>query len=147
MFKHLLVPIDGSEFSDQSIDTSLRFAKAMQARVTGFIAEPDYRIPSENELYSGKVESLEAFDARTGAHAEWVLSRIRERAKIEGVVFDSEHVQNDDAAAAIAAAAQAHQCDLIVMASHGRRGLAKLLHGSVAEGVLTHTKIPVLVLH
>lgn len=147
MFKHILIPIDGSEFSDRAIDAGVRFAKSIGARVTGFIAEPAYTLPSYGDMISRRDESMDAYSTRSRSHAEGVLRRIEQRAQDEGVAFDSSFVQNDDPVAAIVAAAEKNNCDLIVMASHGRRGLDKLIHGSAAEGVISHTQIPVLVLH
>ena len=147
MFKHILIPIDGSEFSDRAIDTGLRFAKSIGARVTGFIAEPDYTLPTYGDMISRRGESMDVYSTRSRSHAQGVLRRIEKRALDEGVQFDSSFVQNDDPVAAIVGAAEENHCDLIVMASHGRRGLDKLIHGSATEGVMTHTQIPVLVLH
>ena len=147
MFKHILIPIDGSEFSDRAIDTGLRFAKSIGARVTGFIAEPDYTQPTYGDMISRSGESMDVYSIRLRSHAQGVLRRIEKRALDEGVQFDSSFVQNDDPVAAIVGAAEEHNCDLIVMASHGRRGLDKLIHGSATEGVMAHTQIPVLVLH
>ena len=81
------------------------------------------------------------------AHAESVLKRMGDRARAEGLQFDAAFVENDHPVDAIVTAAEKHACDLILMASHGRRGLDKLLHGSAAEGVLKHTQVPVLVMH
>jgi nucleotide-binding universal stress UspA family protein len=147
MFKHILIPIDGSEFSDRAIDAGVRFAKSIGARVTGFIAEPDYSLPSYGEMINHRGESMDVYSTRSRAHAEGVLRRIEKRARDEGVDFDSSFVHSDDPVAAIVGAAEENECDLIVMASHGRRGLDKLIHGSATEGVMTHTQIPVLVLH
>lgn len=147
MFKHILIPIDGSEFSDRAIDAGVRFAKSMDARITGFIAEPEYRIPTHGEIVSRTAVSMYQHSEHASEHARSALNRIAERAKAEGVEFDSDFVENDNAVDAIVDAAEKHRCDLIVMASHGRRGLDKLLHGSAAQGVLSHTHIPVLVMH
>ena len=147
MFKHILIPIDGSEFSDRVIDLGVCFAKSIHARVTGFIAEPDYTLPSYGELIQSQGESMDDYAARARRHAESALQRIQARASAEDVVFDSAFVQSDHPVQAIAAAADEHGCDLIVMVSHGRRGLDKLIHGSVAQALIARTKVPVLVLH
>ena len=147
MFKHILIPIDGSEFSDRAIDAGVRFAKTVNAQITGFIAEPAFRLPTPSEIVNRTFVSMSAHSERAQSHATNVLKRIGERAAAEGVPFDADFAENNDAVDAIVSAAEKHHCDLIVMASHGRRGLDKLLHGSAAEGVLTHTSIPVLVLH
>ena len=147
MFKHILIPIDGSEFSDHAIHAGVRFAKSIQARITGFIAEPDYTLPLYSEMVTRQAESMEAYTRRARTHAESVLKRIADCARTEAVEFGSSFVQSDNPAEAIIAAADENNCDLILMASHGRRGLDKLIHGSVTDGVLTHTNIPVLVFH
>lgn len=147
MFKHILIPIDGSDFSERAIHAGVRFAKSVQARITGFIAEPDYTLPLYSEMITRQAESMEAYTRRARAHAESVLKRIADCARSEDVEFGSSFVQSDNPAQAIIAAADENHCDLILMASHGRRGLDKLIHGSVTDGVLTHTSIPVLVFH
>lgn len=147
MFKHILIPVDGSEFSDRAIHAGVHFAKSIGARVTGFIAEPDYTLPSYGDMISRRGESMDQYSTRSRSHAEGVLRRIERCAREEGVEFTSSFVQSDDPVAAIVSAAEENQCDLIVMASHGRRGLDKLIHGSATEGVLSHTQTPVLVFH
>lgn len=147
MFKHILIPIDGTEFSDRAIDAGVRFAKSVNARITGFIAEPEYKIPTHGEVVSRTAVSMYDYSEKARAHAESVLKRIGERARAEGVQFDSAFVESDRPVDAIVDAAEKHNCDLILMASHGRRGLDRLLHGSSAEGVLKHTRVPVLVMH
>ena len=147
MFKHILIPVDGSEFSDRAIDAGVRFAKSVNARITGFIAEPDYTLPLYSEMITRQAESMEAYAKRARQHAETVLTRMGKRARAEGVEFATSFVQSDAPAEAIIAAAEENGCDLILMASHGRHGLDKLVHGSVAEGVMTRTHIPVLVFH
>ena len=147
MFKHILIPIDGTEFSDRVIDAGVRFAKSIDARITGFIAEPEYKTPTHGEIVNRTAVTMYEHADRARSHAESVLKRIGDRAHAEGVQFDTDFVENDHAVDAIIDAAEKHHCDLIVMASHGRRGLDRLLHGSAAQGVLSHTQIPVLVLH
>ena len=146
MFKHVLIPIDGSEFSDKAIDVGVRFAKSVGARITGFVAEPEYQIPEYGALIRGTGESMDAHGHKVRSHAEAALARIAVRARAEGVAFDSDFAESVRPAEAIVEAAEKHQCDLILMASHGRHGLDKLLHGSAAQDVITHTRIPVLVL-
>lgn len=147
MFKHILIPVDGSEFSDRAIDAGVRFAKSINARITGFTAEPDYTLPLYSEMITRQAESMESHAKRARQHAETVLKRMGNRARDEGVEFASSFVQSDAPAEAIIGAAQENGCDLILMASHGRHGLDKLIHGSVAGEVMTHTRIPVLVFH
>ena len=147
MFKHILIPVDGSEFSDRAMDAGVRFAKSINARITGFIAEPNYIQPSYSELMTRQAESVEAYENRTRQHAEAALNRLGSRAHAEGVEFAVSSAQSSVPSEAIIAAAEEKGCDLILMASHGRHGLDKLIHGSVTSDVMTHTRIPVLVVH
>ncbi len=147
MFKHILIPVDGSDFSERAIDAGVRFAKSINARITGFIAEPNYIQPSYNELITRQAESLEAHENRSREHAEAALNRLGSRAHAEGVEFAVSSAQSSVPSEAIIAAAEEKGCDLILMASHGRHGLDKLIHGSVTSDVMTHTRIPVLVVH
>ena len=148
MFKHILIPVDGTELSGRAIDTGVRFAKSVGARITGFIAEPEFRLPTQREVISHAAAlSAAEHSQRTRSHAEAVLARIAACASAEAVKFDTEFVENNHTVYAITDAAKKHECDLIVMMSHGHRGLARLLHGNATEGVLTRSNIPVLVLH
>ncbi len=147
MFKHILIPLDGTAFSNRAIEAGVRFAKSMDAQVTGFIAEPEFRLPTHSEMVNRTFISMSDHSERARSHAHTVLQRVSDCACAEGVPFDTDFVESNDPVDAIVHAAKKHHCDLIVMASHGRRGFDKFLHGSAAEGVLSHTRIPVLVLH
>jgi nucleotide-binding universal stress UspA family protein len=145
MYKHILIPTDGSELSDKAIEAGVTFARGMQARVTGFTAVPEYKLPSEVELMSRHGLSFEQYERDARLQAEAALQKIADLAKAAGVEYDAEFVQSDHPHEAIVRAAQKHGCDLIFMASHGRRGISALLHGSQTQGVLTHSTIPTLV--
>ena len=142
MFKHILIPVDGTVFSGRAIETGVRFAKSLDARITGFIAEPGFQMPVNRSF-----EPLSAHLERAQSHAHSVLKRIGDCASAEGVPFDADFVESSDVAEAIVDAAARHHCDLIIMASHGRHGIEKLLHHNAAAGVVSHAIIPVLVLH
>ena len=145
MYKHILIPTDGSELSDKAIDAGVEFAKAIKARVTAFTAVPEYQIPSEAELMSRHGNSFEKYERDARRQAETALQKIVDRARAAGVEYDAEFVQSDRPYDAIIRAAQKHGCDLIFMASHGRRGISALIHGSETQAVLTHSTIPTLV--
>ena len=148
MFKHILIPVDGTELSERTIECGVSFAKSVGARVTGFIAEPEFRLPTRREVLAHTAAlSAEEHSQRTRSHAEQVLARIAARATAEAVQFDTDFVENDHTVDAITEAAKKHGCDLILMMSRGYQGLAKLLHHNATEGVLSHTSLPVLVLH
>jgi nucleotide-binding universal stress UspA family protein len=145
MYRHILIPSDGSELAEKAVDAGIEFARSVQARVTGFTAVPEYKAPSHGELMSGNAVSLAEYDRRAKLRAESVLQQIMRRAGALGVECDTDYALNDHPYEAIIRAAQAHGCDLIFMASHGRRGFSALVHGSETQGVLTHSRIPTLV--
>ncbi len=146
MFQHILIPIDGSEFSDLAIATGVRFAQAIGARITGFIAEPEVTVPNLPGFVGRESGAGRGPRFKPRLHAQFALDRIAAAAAAAGVAFAIDTVADNDAAEAIIEAARRHACDLIVMASHERHGLDRLLHGSATGDVLSQSKIPVLVL-
>lgn len=145
MFKHILIPCDGSELSNRVVDRAIEFAGEINARVTGFYAQPEYSVP----YYEGGIPidamTPESFTSLTENQAKTILQAVAEKARAAGVVCDTHTSVNNAPYEAIIDAANAKGCDLIFMASHGRRGIAGLLMGSETHKVLTHTTIPVLV--
>lgn len=144
MFKHVLIPTDGSKLSDKAIDKGVKFAKQIGAKVTGFHAIPEFR------TFTGIAEMLEQtagqYKATAKVEAGKILDALRRVAEKAGVECNGETVFSDYPHEAIISVAQRRKCDLIVMASHGRRGLRGVLLGSETQKVLTHSKLPVLVL-
>jgi nucleotide-binding universal stress UspA family protein len=145
MYKHILIPTDGSALSRKAIANGVKLAKSVGARVTGLFAAP----PATPVVYKDFVP-VDYMTPRE--HAEMIektaakyLAVIEQAAKHAGVRCKCIHVTNDFPADAILAVAKQQKCDLIVMASHGRRGLAGVLLGSETQKVLIHSKIPVLV--
>jgi nucleotide-binding universal stress UspA family protein len=145
MYKHILIPTDGSELSEKAIGAGIDFARFVGARVTGFTAIPEYQIPSESELMSRHAISLPDYERDAKKQAESALQTIADQARAAGVNYDADFALSDVPHEAIIRAAQKHGCDLIFMASHGRRGLSALVHGSETQAVLTHSTIPTLV--
>jgi len=145
MYKHILIPTDGSELSEKAIGAGIEFARSIGARVTGFTAIPEYQIPSQSELMSRHAISLPDYERDAKKQAEIALQSIADRARAAGVDYDADFALSDYPHDAIVRAAQKHGCDLIFMASHGRRGLSALVHGSETQAVLTHSTIPTLV--
>ncbi|MGO1541572.1 MAG: universal stress protein [Luteimonas sp.] len=144
MYRHLLLPTDGSPLSDHAIDQGLELAASIGARVTLLtVVEPFYTYSAAPE-HLGEDRAQYERHARQAAKA--ILQHAQERAEALGVpattkLFGSEHPDQ-----AIIDTATENGCDLIAMASHGRRGVNALLLGSVTQKVLTHSGIPVLVL-
>ena len=143
MFKHLLLPTDGSELSLTAIRQGVRFAKESNARVTGVCVAPEFHVLTFNTTM---IEDTKAeFLAESRAHAEGHLALLKKAADAEGVPCDIEVAISDHPYEAIIRVAEDKGCDMILMASHGRRGAQALLLGSETQKVLTHTRIPVLV--
>ncbi len=145
MYKHILLPTDGSVLSESAIQTGVKLAKALGARITGFhVIEPFHVVSAGVEMVS---DTRAQYDKEALANAERFVSAIAAAAKQAGVTCDCVTDRSPHAFEAIIAAAEQRGCDLIVMASHGRRGIKGVLLGSVTNKVLTHTRTPVLVLH
>ena len=145
MFKHILVPTDGSALSDSTVARAVSFAKESGARITFFYSQPDFPMPIYGEGALIDPTTPEQFAKSASAEAEAILSKARGAAEADGVACDSDTAVNEVPSEAIIDAADRHGCDLIFMASHGRRGIAGLLLGSETQKVLTHSKTPVLV--
>lgn len=143
MFKHILLPTDGSPLSEDAMRKGVQLAKTMGAKVTGFCVTPllhDFGYESKSGL-----ELTEKAKAAAQAEAARSLLAVEAAAKEAGVACDAAQEKSGQPYEAIIEAARARGCDLIVMASHGRRGVGALLLGSETQKVLTHSKIPVLV--
>ena len=142
MYKHLLVPTDGSPLSDYAVDQALALAKALGAKVTLFTAiEPFHVIAYVPEQVAETRSSYQ--HARRAADQR--LTTAAAKAASLGIAHTIEVVTSDDPHEAIIATAREKGCDLIAMASHGRRGIKALVLGSVTAKVLTHSQVPVLV--
>jgi nucleotide-binding universal stress UspA family protein len=147
MYKRLLVPVDGGEMSRRAVDESLALAKQLGADVTGFVVEALPPLPSSGAPLVNYQNEVSEHDARTAAHANRVLTKFGELATAAGVKFEPHYDRDDDIAGAIAKAAEAKGCDLIVMVTHGRGTFGELLFGSQTKNVMARSKLPLLVLH
>lgn len=145
MYKHVLVPTDGSNLSARAIREAVAFAKSNGARIMGFYAAPNYSVQVYGDFVPSDFVTPQEFAKQTKRTAEQYLGVIQKAADAAGVRCKTMHVASDTPWKAIVKAAQDNKCDLIFMASHGRRGLAGLLLGSETTKVLTHSRIPVLV--
>ncbi|NMG27375.1 universal stress protein [Aromatoleum evansii] len=145
MFKHILVPTDGSPLSESTIARAVSFAKDAGARITFFYAQPDFPMPIYGEGALIDPTTPEQFGKAAADEAKRILDAAKSAADGAGVTADTDTIVNEVPYEAIIDAAERHGCDLIFMASHGRRGIAGLLLGSETQKVLTHSKTPVLV--
>jgi nucleotide-binding universal stress UspA family protein len=143
MFKHLLVPTDGSAISERAIKSAVQLAKKTGAKVTGFHVIPEFHIFTyQTEMLE---DTREQFAQDAKAQARRLLAVIENAAKEAGVSCDTACTTSDQPYEAIIEIAKEKGCDLIAMASHGRKGVKGLLLGSETQKVLTHSLIPVLV--
>ena len=147
MFQHILVPTDGSEISDKAIRQAIGLAKALGARITALhiVNELHLHLPDEGYPIPELPALKRRFADDAAAHAKTILGSVKEAAKIAGIECDVATATSDTPYEMIIDQAMRFKCDLIVMASHGRRGLQGILLGSETQKVLTHSKIPVLV--
>ena len=142
MYTHLLVPTDGSKLSDRAIKHALTLAQQLDAKVTLFHVAPEQIWPVYAESAVMVQVSKEDFRVEAKRAAKRLLEKTAKRA---GGKVDTQFVFSDVPYDAIVKAAAKLKCDLVVMASHGRRGLSGFLLGSETQKVLTHSKVPVLV--
>jgi len=145
MYKHILVPTDGSKLSVKTVKQAVKFAKSVGAKITGFYATPEFGSTYYGDGYILRAPSGKAHAEATEKQARLCLSTIEVEAEVEKVPCAVMHVVSDSPYEAIIDAAKKKKCDLIFMASHGRRGLSGLVLGSETHKVLIHSKIPVLV--
>ncbi|ACV35434.1 universal stress protein [Accumulibacter sp.] len=145
MFKHILVPTDGSELSQETARRAVSFAKEAGARITAFYAKPEYPVTYYGEGALIDPTTPEKFAEMAEQQAQQTLDFVVDLCRNAGVTVDTLAITSDVPYQAIIDGATQVGCDLIFMASHGRRGFTALLLGSETNKVLTHSKIPVLV--
>jgi nucleotide-binding universal stress UspA family protein len=143
MFKTILVPTDGSPLSDKAVDAAIELAKRMGSKLVGIsVAEPvPYVALAEGALAS----DLEVFESHARELAQAHVQKMAEAASAANVPCDTVTAFSFSPYEEIINAADKFHCDVIFMASHGRRGLQRLFVGSETQKVLAHTSIPVLV--
>ena len=143
MFKHILLPTDGSDLSWRAAEQGIALAKSMGARVTAFQAVEPFHVFAYDAM---QVEATRGEYLRLSAEqSAQVLGRIETAARSAGVPCDSVSTNSEHPYEDILKTVADRGCDLIVMASHGRRGVKGMLIGSVTQKVLTHGNVPVLV--
>ncbi|HCL87418.1 MAG TPA: universal stress protein [Comamonadaceae bacterium] len=146
MYQRILIATDGSELSEKAVQSGLELARLCGASVVALKVVPRYpRSYFEGGAAVDPAE-IKRVEAQWSEAALAMVTAIKTRAKADGVIVKPVVVKSDLIAEAVIAAAKKHDCDLIVMASHGRKGIKRLLLGSETQHVLTHSHIPVLVL-
>ena len=142
MFKRILVPTDGSELSNKAIAAAIDLAKSLGATVIGMTTLEPY---SYSNLSEYRPETLDDYESRMDQIGAERLGRIADAAARAGVPVETVTAKSFSPFEAIIDTAKGRSCDLIIMASHGRRGLNAVLLGSETQKVLTHTSVPVMV--
>jgi len=145
MYKHILIPTDGSELSLKAVNHGIELAKVVKARVTSItVVSPSIVFDFEPEKFKGPSDDW-GYKSLMEAFASKCLDQVKTEAVQRDVRCDVMYVEHEQPYQAIIDAATNEHCDLIVMASHGRGGIAAVVLGSVTLKVLTHSTIPVLV--
>ncbi len=143
MYKHILIASDGSELAERAAARGLELAKLLEAKITAVTVTEPWGSVVTGEAALGF--PFEEYEKSAAENAAQILAGVTEMAKKMGLACATAHVSDQFPAEGIIAAAKEHGCDLIVMASHGRRGLARLFLGSEATKVLTLSTVPVLI--
>jgi nucleotide-binding universal stress UspA family protein len=143
MYTNILIPTDGSELAGKAVGHGIELAKRIDAKVTVLMVVPPFH------TFTTDTQMIEDTPARYKAgmqeHAEKILGAVARKAQGAGVACETVQVEYEHPYQAIIATARSKGCDLIVMASHGRRGISAIVLGSETVKVLTHCKVPVLV--
>ncbi|WP_025917336.1 universal stress protein [Herminiimonas sp. CN] len=145
MYQKILIPTDGSEFSNIAAQAGVEFARQLNAEVFGIYVAPEYQYPIYVEIIPPSYPSEEDYKESMRKAGEMYLQTIQKAAEAAGLKFTGIIEFADTPAKNIAHAAKANHCDLIFMGSHGRGGWGQLILGSVTSKVLSLCKIPVLV--
>jgi nucleotide-binding universal stress UspA family protein len=146
MYKRILVATDGSDLSAKAVDSALGLAQACNAEVIALKVIPRY----PQSYFEGAI-ALEPSEVRN-VEKQWadagqaVVDAVKKTGELKGLQVKGVVAKDDVVSDAVIAAAKKHHCDLIVMASHGRHGIQKLLLGSETQHVLTHATLPVLII-
>jgi len=143
MYKHILIPTDGSELANKAVEHGIALAKAIGARITVVtVTVPFHIFTLDPQVVE---ETSDQYKQRIQRQATAALTPAAAKAKAAGVPCDTMYLEHEHVYQAIIDSAKTKGCDLITMASHGRRGVSAMILGSETVKVLTHSKIPVLV--
>jgi len=146
MYERILVATDGSKLSKKAVTSAIELAGVCQAELVALKIVPRYPVSYFDGGVAVESSEIERIEKAWRAEAQEVVDAVAKAAQGKGVVCKAITAKSDSVADALIATAKKQNCDLIVMASHGRRGIKRLLLGSETQHVLTHATIPVLVL-
>lgn len=146
MAKHILVATDGSQLADNAVTYALDLAKSTNSKVTAVtVTELWSPLDISSKVQAGHLKAIDDFEKHAAENAEKIFEHVRELAAASGVKINTKHIPDSHPADGILKARESENCDLIVMSSHGRRGLSQLVLGSQAHEVLSRSKVPVLI--
>ena len=145
IYKKILIATDGSELAGRAVAHGLKLAKELKVPVVVVTVTPMWSAWIAHEARLAETNPIERYEESSAAWAGRILHEAGEQAKAAGVSFELIYVPEIAPAEGIIATAEKQNCDLIVMASHGRRGLGRLLIGSEANEVLAYSKVPALI--
>jgi nucleotide-binding universal stress UspA family protein len=146
MFKRILIATDGSELSQKAVDSGIELAKLSGGQVVALQVVPRYPVSYFEGGATVSMDEIARIEKEWADIGQATVDKIKTKAAAKGVLANAMTTHSDMIAEAIIAAAKKNDCDLIVMASHGRRGIKRMLLGSETTHVLTHSDIPVMVL-
>lgn len=146
MYKHLFVPIDGSDLSHRAIEGSIALALQLGARITGFVVEPEVPLTAANSHTESLLDRIKKNAAKNEVHAAALLGQFEKRAVAAGVTFKGHYVTAYMVSQSIVEETEALGCDMIVMVTEGRSRLGKFVFGSHTKEVIIESALPVVVL-
>lgn len=146
MYQRILVATDGSTLSKKAVSSAIAMAALMQAELVALKVVPRYPQSYFEGGLAVQASEITRVEKQWIEHGQAIVDAVQKTAESKGVKTKAVTVKSDLISDAIVATAKKHKCDLIVMASHGRRGIKRILLGSETQQVLTHSHIPVLVL-
>ncbi|MEO6320519.1 MAG: universal stress protein [Polaromonas sp.] len=146
MYQRILVATDGSDLSRTAVRSAIELAAAVGAELVALYFVPRYPVSYFEGGISISVQDIARTEKQWSDKGQAVVDEVHKEAEAQGVNARAVVVQSDLVAESIMAAATKHNCDLVVMASHGRKGIKRVLLGSETQHVLTHSTVPVLVL-
>jgi nucleotide-binding universal stress UspA family protein len=146
MYRKILVATDGSTLSKKAVRSAIDLASAVGAELIALYVVPRYPVSYFEGGVTVSTQDIARVEQQWADKGQAVVDAVREAAEAEGVKAKATLSRSDLVAESILSSAKKHKCDLVVMASHGRKGLKRMLLGSETQHVLTHSTVPVLVL-
>jgi nucleotide-binding universal stress UspA family protein len=146
MYKKLLVATDGSTLSKKAVRSAVELAESIDAELVAVYVVPNYPVSYFEGGVTISTQEIARTEKQWADQGQAIVDAVKTSAEAKGLKAKAVIARSNLVAEAILAAAKRHKCDLIVMASHGHRGLKRILLGSETQHVLTHSSIPVLVL-